>query len=210
MFSRVFAFFFIISVAIAAIAQSALPVQGAGESQFSLTDKHLKAVGLRFDKGVNSIRDFVQQTATYKETQEIRLSWDAFPGMNSPITATEASRLQISPKFVAMSRQFLTDSPAHQADGHMYSDTFLFVATGKSGRVRGLVIQRDPRLMFLDTAGRRGRLTGGMLYKPKAEFALRFPNSPDIKRVLVFQPRHNTTGYRLELLAAVDLKKIKQ
>lgn len=201
MYSRLFSFLCVGIFLTAAFAQSA---QNVAESQFTLTDSHLRAAGLRLPSEFKSISEFIQHTAALKETQEIKLSWDSLPGKTAAITATEYNRLQVSRKFVVTSRHFLTDPPEPQAAGQMWSNMFLFVAIGKS-RVRGLIIQRDPRVIFWDTPNSKGRLTGGMLYQPRGEFTLRFPNDPTIDRVLIFEPKPSINGFRLSLLAEVKL-----
>jgi len=143
-----------------------------------------------------AIRDGVAQ-ADATGAQEIRLRWVSRDPRTASQPATEAVQV--------LERRRLAGRVGRERHPELSLDKLVVVATDLSGKDVDWRIVADPRLLRGETADSRGVLSGQSFRRIEADLLVTIPDRPEIRRLLLYEPRWTGREFVLDLLGAVEL-----
>jgi hypothetical protein len=135
--------------------------------------------------------------------QEIRIRWDAAdaPSRDMVLTEQEPSKRVLT----TIERRKRTQALSRQRSLELSTNQLLVVAVNGQRQLRWWSLIPDPRIMRAESTSAGGKLSGRVLYRPKAEFIVAFPDDDTITELRLYHPRWTGTEFTLEPSGAISL-----
>ncbi len=144
----------------------------------------------------------VDAASASRSHRELRVSWEAdkaaLPKPSSAQYKNAAGR-------VALSQAAVTHEGGlpKQRSAELSPTQVVVVALDSEGRMRWCGLVADPRLLRAEVSGPGGELSGQIIYRESAEFAVRYPDDESINEIRLYHPDWDGRKFSLELVGAV-------
>jgi hypothetical protein len=155
----------------------------------------LSAVGV-------SIEDSVLP-AEVQSFQEMRIRWDA-----ADATARESALTEQEPLnrvLTAIERRKRNQVLPRQRSLELSTNQLLVVAVNGKRQLRWWSLIPDPRILRAESPDAGGKLGGRVLFRPKVEIIVAFPDDVTITELRLYHPRWTGSEFILEPLGAISL-----
>lgn len=176
------------------------PAAGAAVTKRARLPERVR--GLLAESGVEVGAAVVDAASAARSHRELRVSWEAnkaaLPGPASAQYRNAAGR-------VALSQASVTREGGlpKQRSAELSPTQVVVVALDSEGRMRWCGLVADPRLLRAEAAGPGGELSGRIIYRESAEFAVRYPDDESIKEIRLYHPDWDGQKFSLALVGAV-------
>lgn len=134
--------------------------------------------------------------------RELRIKWEAQRAALPPPAAAQYRN--------AAGRVALAQAPARregalpkQRSAELSVTQVVVVALDAEGRMRWCGLVNDPRLLRAEAPGPDGVLTGQVIYRESAEFAIEYPDDEAVTEVRLYHPDWDGQKFSLALVGTV-------
>lgn len=134
--------------------------------------------------------------------REVRVTWEAEraspPGLATARNASAPGRVTLS-----LGSQRREGGLPKRRSAELSPNHLMLVAVDAGGRLRWWGLIDDPRILRAEWPGDDGELTGRVLYKETAEFAIQYPDDESIAEIRLYRPDWDGKGLSLKSVGSV-------
>ncbi|HEX8293220.1 MAG TPA: hypothetical protein VF570_15775 [Pyrinomonadaceae bacterium] len=179
-------------------ATNALPAEAAVRSGAPLAERVralLAAKGVEVGPAANPV-------PAARSHRVLRVAWEAD---KSALPGPAAAPNRNAPGRVTLARAPVRREGGlpKQRSAELSPTQVVVVALDAGGRMRWCGVVEDPRQLRAEVPGPDGELTGRVVYREAAEFAVSYPDDDAVAEVRLYHPDWDGQDFSLELVGAV-------
>lgn len=143
-------------------------------------------------------------TEPVSTSEQVHLRWENTPQVTRLQTAVAKSEKRGGLSFVA--RIINRSSLPRRRALDLAPDRILVVGVDADSRLRNWAVIQDPRIIRAEIAGPDGRLSGGEILRPDADFFVDLPAADGVAEIRIYKAVWNGQDFDLVLLSAVSIE----
>ncbi len=157
--------------------------------------------------GVSVVEADLIDVSKVKDISELAIKWEAYPHAGGGVVTPEKVKDHPVGKEMKMIKKAKRhDCLAEQFAFKLTSEQLFIVGVNAESQLKWWTVMRDPRVVYEDSIGPNGELTGGIRYDPSPYIFISLPDTPTITELLILQPRRAGEAFALDLLTRLPLQ----